>query len=123
MTAAFWGTPEDLAPILARGANLEARTKHGFTPLMFASGNYAPTAKFLLEQGANLYAEDIQGDIALTFIIKFGRMNHSMFHTLIEAGINLKDTDKSGRTPLTQIPAGNYNYIAHSPENQIQLPL
>ena len=66
MTAAFRAKPEDLKPILERGANINARTEHGYTPLMFASVyNYAPAVKFLIEHGAEINCENASGESAL----------------------------------------------------------
>jgi len=99
MTAAFWGTAEDLAPILARGANLEARSKHGYTPLMFASvWNHAPAAEFLVEHGANLNAKNVRGEFPLILAIQ--TMDFPMIWALFDAGTNLKEADKWGQTPL-----------------------
>lgn len=66
MTAAFWAKPEDLKLILECGANINARTEHGYTPLMFASVyNYAPAVKFLIEHGAEINCENASGESAL----------------------------------------------------------
>ncbi len=66
MTAVFWGKPKDLKPILERGANINAKTEHGYTPLMFASVyNNAVTVKFLVENGADMNLKNVNGESAL----------------------------------------------------------
>ena len=66
MTAVFWGKPKDLKPILEHGANINAKTEHGYTPLMFASvyNNYV-TVKFLVENGADMNLKNANGESAL----------------------------------------------------------
>ena len=85
MTAAFWAKPEDLKPILERGANINARTEHGYTPLMFASVyNYAPAVKFLIEHGAEINCENASGESAL-YLANLTE-DEPMISTLIENG-------------------------------------
>ena len=85
MTAAFWAKPEDLKPILERGANINARTEHGYTPLMFASVyNYAPAVKFLIEHGAEINCENASGESAL-YLANLTE-DEPMISTLIEKG-------------------------------------
>ena len=100
MTAAFWGTPEDLAPILARGADVNARSgAFGFTPLIFASiWNYASASKFLIENGADVNAKSVDGNTALMFAIK--TCDWDMVVTLVEMGARLNDASASGYTPI-----------------------
>jgi len=111
MTAAFWGAAEDLAPILVRGANINARSKHGYTPLMFTSVyNHAPAVKFLIEQGANLDAKNFQGDAALTLAIQTGDI--SMIRTLLDAGADVNAKDEDGRTALMHIAVDSSKSIS-----------
>lgn len=85
MTAAFWAKPEDLKPMLERGANINARTEHGYTPLMFASVyNYAPAVKFLIEHGAEINCENASGESAL-YLANLTE-DEPMISTLIENG-------------------------------------
>jgi ankyrin repeat protein len=102
MTAAFWGTPEDLAPILARGADINARSEYGYTPLMFASvWNHAPAVQFLLDRGACLDAENDRNETALDMAEK--THDRPVIGTLHKALLDLEGTDSLGDTPLMRI--------------------
>ena len=87
MTAAFWGTPEDLEPILRRGANINARTKHNYTSLMFAAVyNEAESVKYLIKSGASLKTRNARGDNALSLAEETGDSSVVETLTAAEAG-------------------------------------
>ena len=64
--AAFIDDPQDVAQLLADGANPDARNDHGQTALMAAaSGGSVESAKILLAHGVDVKAKDLFGMTAL----------------------------------------------------------
>ncbi len=60
--AAAMGHLEVARLLLERGADVNAKNKHGFTPLHFAAGiGHTDVAKLLLEHGADVNAKDEHG--------------------------------------------------------------
>jgi ankyrin repeat protein len=58
--------PEEVAALLKRGANIEARDHWGQTPLIFAVHyNLTRSIQVLLDRGANVNAESFEGWTAL----------------------------------------------------------
>jgi ankyrin repeat protein len=103
MAAALWGKPEDLTPILSRGANVNAASRNRYTPLMFASVyNDSKAVAFLLENGADIDARNSSGETALMLTIQTRRdqMWDEMVETLVKMGSSVNNADKFGRTPL-----------------------
>ncbi|MDR1888136.1 MAG: ankyrin repeat domain-containing protein [Zoogloeaceae bacterium] len=75
--AAFTGDQKLVADLLARGADINARSPSGATPLMMAiyDGKQA-TAKFLIEQGANTRLRNDRGDGAMEWAMRYNQ--HSL---------------------------------------------
>jgi ankyrin repeat protein len=72
MTASLWTTPEDMAPVLGLGADVNARSMHGYTPLMFAYAwnENEETPLYLISQGALIDAMNDYGETPLIFETK-----------------------------------------------------
>ena len=83
---------------LSVGANLEARTERGLTPLhMAAKYSTAPSViAVLLDAGANLEARTVGGSTPLHLATRFP----SAVTTLVEAGADLEARSEGGFTPL-----------------------
>lgn len=71
-TAAAWGEKEICELLLARGANLNAVTTFGMTPLMYAADSeYTDIMKILLQNGADQNIKDNLGQTVLERAITF----------------------------------------------------
>jgi len=86
LTAARKGDLEQVKALLAKGANLEAKTRHGVTPLYYAaSRGHADVLNYLIEKGANINVEDtFYKSNALDFAIQNG--NTATAKILVEKG-------------------------------------
>lgn len=73
--AVMCGYVEIAAYLIAIGAMLEARDRHGCTPLMVAvSMNHPECVKLLISHGANLAAKDLTGGTALSLAKDYPRI-------------------------------------------------
>jgi len=105
--------------LLAAGANVNARTKVGKTPLMFAAsrlGGFRGTPNrgteqdalsaivLCLEHGAAIDATDQNGQTALHLSV--AQAEDSVLRLLADKGANLQARDTQGRTPLDLATAG-----------------
>ena len=71
-TAAAWGEKEICELLLARGANLNAVTTFGMTPLMYAANSeYTDIMKILLQNGADQNIKDNLGQTVLERAVTF----------------------------------------------------
>jgi ankyrin repeat protein len=105
LTVSFWGRPKDIESALSRGANIEAKSQNGYTPIMFASAwNDARAVKHLIKRGADVEARNDTGETALILACIIGDPSYvgdsSKIRTLVKMGASLISTDNSGRTPL-----------------------
>ncbi len=89
--------------LIANGADIKAKDKHGDTPLFFAET--PATAKMLVKAGARINARNERGETPLLASFFNGRPNVTRF--LLEAGANVNVTDKDGWTLL--------HYVVSSP--------
>ncbi len=99
--------------VLLLNAGLSPDTQHsssGASALMVAA-NYGrvETARTLIDFGADLDAQDMQGDTALTRAASFGHTE--LASTLIEAGANLDVIGQRGRNALMMAVASRNNEI------------
>jgi uncharacterized protein len=105
--------------LLAAGADVNARTKVGKTPLMFAAsrlGGFRGTPNrgaeqdalaaiaLCLDRGAAIDATDQNGQTALHLSV--AQAEDSIVRLLADKGANLQAKDKQGRTPLDLATAG-----------------
>ncbi|EDO28178.1 predicted protein [Nematostella vectensis] len=101
LTFACWkGHCDVVELLLARSANIEHRTKEGFTPLMFAAlGGHTDVAAKLLEQGAKVnIPSGSNNDIPLTSACWKG--HHDVVKLLLKYTSNIEHRTKDGCTPL-----------------------
>jgi ankyrin repeat protein len=83
--AAFNGDIDELAQIIADGADIDARNKYGMTPLMIAATRgHGPLTEWLIEHGADLDHTAKYGLSALMLAVVYGHLD--MVEALAKAG-------------------------------------
>ena len=102
------GTPQDVEAAIRNGAEVNDRSKSGFTPLMAAArSNPRPgVISALLQAGADVNAHDGFDETPLLFACQ-NNANPDVIITLLEAGADINARDKSGWTPLMYAAALN----------------
>ncbi len=87
--------------LIEHGATVNVATKQGITPLLVAAAAHgnAATLRYLLDKGADLQAQDTDGEDALMRAALSG--DADMVKLLLDRGANAKRADKSGNTALT----------------------
>lgn len=101
LTFACWkGHQKVVELFLERKANIEHRTKEGFSPLMFAAlGGHTQVAELLLLHGAQVNTPSgSNNDIPLTSACWKG--HHDVVKLLLEHRSNIEHRTKDGCTPL-----------------------
>lgn len=94
-----WGQIPNLALLLEKGADLEAKTIDGQTPLVLGiQAENAETVKHLLEQGADLESRDTNGQTPL--IVAVQRHGLETLTLLLDSGALLEARDRHGQTAL-----------------------
>ncbi len=90
--------PEVAEFLLARGAEIEARTNKGFTPLHYAAQGSCQTARLLLSRKANVKAKSEGGETPLHLAARTGAVD--MVTLLIAHGADVNARSNDGETPL-----------------------
>lgn len=96
-------TPEIVKLLLDYGANIEALSRYGNTPLIAASITASYDGKLeilvmLLDRGANIEAPGRQGDTALIAASKYSELGTVTL--LLDRGANIEASNRYGRTAL-----------------------
>jgi uncharacterized membrane protein len=117
VTEAIDQNPEKITTWIENGANVNARDKHGRTPLMIAAvGTQNPEViTILVKNGADVNARDEAGLTPLMFAAR-NNSNLEVITALIKNGADMNARDegisplvKSGMTPLMMAAAINQN--------------
>ncbi|RMZ47393.1 NACHT and Ankyrin domain protein [Aspergillus flavus] len=92
-----------VAKLLDHGANLEARTSQGYTPLQCAAmaGN-RNMFLFLLERGANIHVETAKGESILHVTPPINEDCLDILRVGLECGLNVRAISSQGWEPLHQ---------------------
>lgn len=107
LTAARKGNLADVKALLGKGANLEAKTRHGITPLFYAAshGN-VDVLNFLIEKGADINVRDsFYKASALAFTVQNDHMDTALI--LVQKGCKdaesaLPNAAAKGEAPLVK---------------------
>jgi len=97
MVAAFDSNLSLMKDLIERKANVNAASRFGVTPLMYASG--LPEVKLLLEAGASAKDKNLSGRTALHYAAQRGA-DLEVVRVLIEAGADVNAKDDKGMTAL-----------------------
>jgi ankyrin repeat protein len=93
--------------LLDKGANIESKNKHGWTPLSQAAMNgYEAVVKLLLDRGANIEcngSEDGRTPLSQVAVVKL----------LLDKGTNVESRDNSGWTPLLYAVASDHEALVN----------
>ena len=95
---------ESVNALIAAGANVNAKSKDGFTPLLLAPN--ADSVWALITAGANVNEAGANGDTPLMVAI-VGK-DLEVFKALIAKGANVNTKSKDGFTPLLLAPNADY---------------
>lgn len=87
---------QGVASLVSQGADVNAKNKLGFTPLMFSSD--AEIAAYLIKKGAVIDAETANGLNALLMNTTYG--TKPMVAVLVEAGADINRVGQFGMTPI-----------------------
>ena len=104
IVAAFWGRENMVKVLLSLGANINAQTQDGYTPMYWALyKNHRGVVSILIENKANLYIKTDTGLTLLHCAAKYGDLgvlDTGPIDLLIAAGVDVNIRDDYGETPL-----------------------
>ncbi|KAL9468319.1 hypothetical protein ACSS6W_010013 [Trichoderma asperelloides] len=97
--ASYYGHCAIVKLLVEKGANIEAETKNGRTPLSFAAEHgYEAIVKLLVEKGANIEAKRGIGRTPLVLAAERG--HDAIVKLLVEKGANMEEKGRIGETAL-----------------------
>jgi flagellar biosynthesis GTPase FlhF len=99
-----------LKALLDIGMDVNAANEGGFTPLMFAAAYaYPETARFLIEQGADINAQAYVMDLNALHMAALKNPDPKMVEVFLDAGMSLESPVQNGYTPLLLAASDNSN--------------
>ncbi len=108
--AASNGHKEVVEFLLQRGANIEARTERGVTPLYIAvKDSQKEIVELLLQHGANIEAKEEDGFTPLHIAAKDGQKE--IVELLLQCGANIEARSEGGVTPLYIAAKNGYKEV------------
>lgn len=105
LAADYSKKPEIIEMLVKNGADIEANSKDGMTPLMYAvlgfhKDNYAVVKK-MIDLGANVNAKDDKGfSVLFTSLAAINKDNQEKIKLLIQSGADVNAVDEDNETPL-----------------------
>jgi cytohesin len=97
--AAEIGDAESVAKLIVKGAEVNSRSRNGFTALQCAvKSNSIKTVAELLNCGADVTLKDHLGNSALHMAITIG--SNEIAHLLVSKGADMLGRNRAGETPL-----------------------
>ena len=100
------GDVSNVNALISGGADVNARTEDGWTPLMLATiKGYAEVARALLKQGADVNARNKKGWTALMFAVSMGDLD--TMRVLLDGSAEIDARDNDGKTALMQAAGEN----------------
>ena len=98
-------TPSQIKGLLTKGADVNARSEIGWTPLHRAAANNqnSEVIEVLLRAGADVNARDKNGRTPLHGAAE-GNQNPEVIEVLVRAGADVNARSETGRTPCTGQP-------------------
>jgi hypothetical protein len=107
------GDVQEAKRLLDEGADVNARTESGYTPLHWAAKfGYTEAASLLLERGADVNARKEDGSTPLSFAAMEGQTETA--ELLIERGADVNARTESGSTPLRIAAIGTEGVLGHA---------
>ena len=105
MTLCTNGTPQEVDAAIKAGADVNAKSSYGRTPLLWATWrNYnTEVVSLLIKAGADVNAS---GGMPLLWAVKYARLDNMAL--LIEAGADVNARNDDGNTPLIEAVSGYY---------------
>ena len=100
LNAANIGDAKEAERLLYAGADIEAKTSMGWTPLMMAAGDITTdeVVKLLVKEGADVSVSNDNGTTPLMIAARNGRISNVKL--LISSGADIHAEDKNGKTAL-----------------------
>lgn len=110
MQAAYYGMPEWIDKLLAKGARVDEKDEEGRTALWYASLNgHTDVAVKLIRAGANINVKDVEGYSPIILSTQFKTID--MCCLCLGQGANINDQDiKQRATPLIVAVLSKYHF-------------
>lgn len=116
MEAAMYDNVEPAKCLIAHGANVNAKSPGGWTPLHYADGE---VGCLLVEAGADIHAVTHDGRTPLHCACNANRQNAAYVKLLLDRGANVHMKDDEGFTPLSYAMHRRMGFGARQPDKDV----